>query len=88
MKKVSISVNNKSLKKDALRWQAFENACRLPYEQLSDEWNTFFIRMGYTDSKPGELSELIDRAINEQGDIVNASSRLEELAKKAVGEVV
>ena len=66
MKKVSISVNNKSLKKDALRWKAFEKACRLPYEDLSDEWNTFFIRMGYTDSKPGELAGLIDLAIDSQ----------------------
>lgn len=36
----------------------------------------------------GELSDDWAMFFYEQGDIVNASSRLEELAKKAVGEVV
>lgn len=35
-----------------------------------------------------ELSEEWQLFFYEQGDIINASSRLEDLAKKAVGEVV
>lgn len=47
---------------NALRWESFLYACQLPFEELSDEWNTFFEKMGYTTSTVDELNEAIDAA--------------------------
>lgn len=62
----SATVSKKATEQDILnakRWVAFEEACRAPFPTLTDEWNNFFIKMGDCNSKPGELSELIDIAI-------------------------
>lgn len=64
--KKSATVSKKANEQDILnakRWVAFEEACRAPFPTLTDEWNNFFIKMGDCNSKPGELSELIDIAI-------------------------
>jgi hypothetical protein len=51
----------------ANRWRAFCTGCQIPFEELSDEWNTFFIRMGYTTVTDQELNDSIDAAMKGEG---------------------
>ncbi len=83
--KKTISVTKKSVEAEALRWREFVKACSVPYENLSDEWYEFFVKMGYTDSKIGELSKLADKAIEAQADVDSSTGEnLVRLVDKAI----
>jgi len=59
--KTTVKLKSETLE-SSKRWESFLYACQLPFEELSDEWNTFFVKMGHTSSTAEELNEAIDAA--------------------------
>jgi hypothetical protein len=49
---------------DAQRWLAFIEASGTPYENLTEEWHSFFSQQAEISSASVELVKLIDKAIS------------------------